>query len=102
MVIDVQKIQRIFCLTALGAFTLVLFLMNPLIMLPISLGFIGFLAASRQINLYKILVIIKNYAKNVSRLRMELRAKLHTGAVDYCNSIENEKSKAQRSSAFAR
>lgn len=102
MVIDVQKIQRIFCLTTLGVFTIVLFLMNPLIMLLVSLGFMGFLAVSRQINLFKILVIIKNYAKNVSRIRMELRAKLHTGVVDYYNSMENEKSKAQRRSAFAR
>jgi hypothetical protein len=102
MVIDVQKKQRIFCLTALGLFTIVLFLMNPLIMLLVSLGFMGFLAVSRQMNLYKILVIIRNYAKNVSQIRMELRAKLHTGAVDYYKSMENEKSKAQRSSAFAR
>ncbi len=90
MVIDVQKIRRVLYLTTLGAVTLALFVFNPLVMLLFAIGFMGLLAVTRQMNLYKILMIIKRYAKNVSRLQMELRTKLHTGAIDYYNSLENE------------
>lgn len=87
-----QKIRRIIYLTALGTAGLLIFLINPLLMLLASISLLAFIAVARQLNFYKIAMMIKRYAATVSRLRFEIRAKLHTGFRDYSSSLENEKS----------
>jgi hypothetical protein len=61
----------------------------------------AFLAIARQMNFYKIVMIMKRYAKSVSRIRFEIRAKLHTGFRDYSDSMDSEKSH-HRTSGFIR
>ena len=50
----------------------------------------AFLAIARQMNFYRIVMMMKRYAKNVSRIRFEIRAKLHTGFRDYGESESEE------------
>ena len=61
----------------------------------------AFLAIARQMNFCRIVMMMKRYAKNVSRIRFEIRAKLHSGFKDYSESIESEKSH-HRTSGFIR
>jgi uncharacterized RDD family membrane protein YckC len=65
-------------------------LISPLTVLLASVSIIAFLAIARQLNFYKIVMMIKRYAKNVSKLRCEIRAKLHTGFRDYSDSLDSE------------
>ena len=52
----------------------------------------AFLAIARQMNFQRIIAMMKGYAKNVSRIRFEIRAKLHTGFRDYSESKDSEES----------
>lgn len=77
-------------------------LINPLVVLTASISIIAFLSITRQTNLLsKALLLMKNYAKNISRLRIEIHAKLHTGFCDFNTSIDAEESN-RRSSGFVR
>jgi hypothetical protein len=95
-----QKTRRIY-LATLGAIGLLVFVINPLLMLLVSFSLIMFLAVSRQLNYYKVAMMIKRYAKDVFRLRLEIRAKLHSGFKDCNGSMENEESN-NRSYGFVR
>ena len=57
-----------------------------------SISMLAFVAVDRQLNFFKIVMVIKRYAKNVSRLRFEIRAKLHTGFRDYSGSMDSDES----------
>ena len=63
---------------------------SPLIVLLASISMIVFLSIARQMNFYKIFMMMKNWMKNVSRLRFEIRAKLHTGFRDYSDPMDAE------------
>ena len=52
----------------------------------------AFFAIARQMNFNNIVIMIKRYAKSVSKLRFEIRAKLHTGFRDYSDSMDSEES----------
>ena len=45
-----------------------------------SMCMIAFLAIARQMNFHKIFMMMKGWTKNVSRIRFEIRAKVHTGS----------------------
>jgi len=53
-------------------------------------------------NFYKIFMVMKSWAKNVSRLRVEIRAKLHTGFRDYNDPLEAESSHRSGRCSYAR
>ena len=97
--INVQKLRSIICLTLLATFGLLAALISPPVVLFASISVIAFLAIASQMNLYKIAMMMKNYAKSVSRLRFEIRAKLHTGFRDYNGSIESADESSHRSRA---
>ena len=59
---------------------------SPLTVLLASIGMFAFLAIARQMNFNKIVMMMKSWAKNISRIRFEIRAKLHTGFRDYSDS----------------
>ncbi len=95
-----RKVRSIIYLALLGAVGLIAVLINPLYMLAV-ISMFAFLAIARQMNFNNIFMMIKRYAKNVSRLRFEIRAKLHTGFRDYSDSIDSEESHS-RNSGFIR
>jgi hypothetical protein len=96
-----RKLRSIVYVALLTTAGLLAALINPLAILLASISIIAFLAIARQLNFYKIVMMLKNYAKTVSKLRFEIRAKLHTGHMDYGASIETEES-SHRSSQFIR
>jgi len=75
---------------------------SPLTVLLVSVSMIAFLAIARQMNFYKIFMMMKSWAKNVSRLRVEIRAKLHTGFRDYNDPLEAESSHRSGRCSYAR
>ena len=95
-----RKLRSIIYLALLGTVGLIVVLINPLYMFAV-ISMFAFLAIARQMNFYKIVMIMKRYAKSVSRIRFEIRAKLHTGFRDYSDSIDSEKSH-HRTSGFIR
>jgi hypothetical protein len=95
-----RKVRSIIYLALLGAVGLIVVLINPFYMLAV-IGMFAFFAIARQMNVYNILMMIKRYAKTVSRIRFEIRAKLHTGFRDYSDSLDSEESHS-RTSGFIR
>jgi hypothetical protein len=55
----------------------------PIYALMALLGLFTMLMLAQQLNFYKIVMMIKRYARNVSKLRYEIRAKLQMGLTDY-------------------
>ncbi|MGD0644062.1 MAG: hypothetical protein ABSA75_04060 [Candidatus Bathyarchaeia archaeon] len=86
-----RKLRGVIYLALLGTAGLIAVLINPLYMFAV-ISMFAFLAIDRQINFYKIVMMMKRYAKSVSRLRFEIRAKLHTGFRDYSDSMDSEES----------
>ena len=86
-----QRIRSIIYLAVLGTVGLLVVLVNALYVLLASISILAFVTMARQLNFYKIVMVIKRYAKNVSRLRFEIRAKLHTGFRDY-SSMDGDES----------
>jgi hypothetical protein len=95
-----RKLRSIIYLALLGTVGLIVVLINPLYMFAV-ISMFAFLAIARQMNFYKIVMIMKRYAKSVSRIRFEIRAKLHTGFRDYSDSMDSEESH-HRTSGFIR
>ena len=89
--INMRKVRSTIYLALLGTVGLIVVLINPLYMLAV-IGMFAFFAIARQMNFNNIFMMIKRYAKNVSRIRFEIRAKLHTGFRDYSDSIDREES----------
>ncbi len=86
-----RRIRNIIYLALLGTVGLIVILINPLYMFAV-ISMFAFFAIARQINFNNIVMMIKRYAKSVSRLRFEIRAKLHTGFRDYSDSMDSEES----------
>jgi hypothetical protein len=93
LVTNMRKIRSIIYLALLAIVGLLILLINPLVVLLASVSMLAFVAIARQMNFYKIVIMIKRYAKNVSRLRFEIRAKVHTGFRDYSGSMDSEESR---------
>jgi len=93
LVTNMRKIRSIIYLALLAIVGLMTVLINPLVVLLASVSMLAFVAIDRQMNFYKIVMMIKNYAKSVSKLRFEIRAKLHTGFRDYSASVDTEESR---------
>ena len=89
--INMRRIKSVIFLSLLGSVGLVLVLVNPLYMFAV-ISMFAFFAIAKQMNFNNIIMLIKRYAKNVSRLRFEIRAKLHTGFRDYSDSMDSEES----------
>jgi hypothetical protein len=84
--------RSIIYLVLLASVGLMIILTNPLIVLLVSVSMLVFAAIARQTSFYKIVMMLKHYAKRVSKLRFEIRAKVHTGFGDYSSSIDSEES----------
>jgi hypothetical protein len=90
LVTSMQKMRRIIYVASLATVGLMMVSISPLYVLMASVSILAFLAVARQMNFYKIAMMLKNHAKTVSKLRFEIQAKLHTGFRDYSGSVESE------------
>lgn len=90
----VRGIGRIIFLALLGTVAIVIALISPLYVLLASIGVFSFLLLSRQLNFYRIVMLLKRFIRNASKLRLKIRAKLHMGFRDYSNiAVESEEDK---------
>jgi hypothetical protein len=101
LVTSMQKTRRIIYVNLLATVGLMMVLISPMYVLVASVSILAFLAIARQMNFYKIAMMVKNHAKTVSKLRFEIQAKLHTGFRDYSGSVESEES-SHKSCGFVR
>jgi len=90
-----RKIRSIIYFALFSIVGLLTLLILPLYVLLASISILAFAAITRQLNFYKIAMMIKRYAKNVSKLRLEIRAKIHTGFRDYSGSIDRDESRGR-------
>ncbi len=82
----VIRARRIIYPAILTATVIVVALLYPLAVIILSAGAFVFLLISRQLNFYRIFMLLKRAARTISRLRMEFRARLHMGFRD-CNNV---------------
>ena len=75
---------------------------SPQMVLLASISMIAFLAITNQMNFYKIVMMMKSWAKNISRMRFEIRAKLHTGFRDYSDPMDAEGSRSSGRCSYAK
>jgi len=101
-VTSMQRLRSIIYVALIAAAGLLAAAISPTAILLASISMIAFLAIARQMNFYKIVLMMKRYAKNGSRTRFEIRAKLHTGFRDYNDSVDGEESHRSRNSGFIR
>ena len=86
-----RRVRSIIYLALLGATGLIVALINPLYMYAI-ISIFAFLAIAKQMNIYGLIAVtMKRYAKTISKIRVEIRAKLHTGFRDSNSSEDSEK-----------
>ena len=85
-----RSLRSIVYLALLGTAGLIVVLINPLYIYAV-ISMFALLALAQQMSIFRMLaVIMSRYAKNVSRLRFEIRAKLHMGFRDYSSAADNE------------
>jgi hypothetical protein len=90
LVIDVRKLRRAIYLSLLGILGTFVVLLFPEYVLITVFGALALLFVARQLNFYKIVMMLKRFIQNTRRLYFENRLKLRTGFRGYRNSeIEN-------------
>jgi hypothetical protein len=77
-----RGVGRVIRLVLVITVWLILLLVYPLLTLLVSVSTFVLLTVLRQLNLYKIVMLIKRAFKDVSKLRYEVRAKLNLGFRD--------------------
>jgi len=102
MVTNMRKIRSIIYVALVATAGLLAATISPLTVLLALMSMIAFLVIARQMNFYKIFMMMKSWAKNISRLRVEIRAKLHTGFRDYNDPLEAESSRRSGRCSYAR
>jgi hypothetical protein len=85
-----MQIRRILNFTMIVFVWGILVILSPFAALLAAALTLTLLSVTRQLNLYKIVMMMKGYAKNISRIRSEIHAKLHSGFYDYSTQADQE------------
>jgi len=80
---NMRILRRVVYLAALGTLGALMVLFFSAYTLLATFSVLTFLAFSRQLNFYKIFMMLKQVAQKVAGLRTEFRARLHLGFRDY-------------------
>ena len=99
---SVRKLRSIISVALAATAGLLAAIISPLTLLFALISVIAFLAIAKQLNFYRIVMMIKSWAKNISRIRFEIRAKLHTGFRDYNDPPDAEGSHSSGRCCYAR
>ncbi len=97
-----RKIRSIIIVATLAVVGLLAAAISPLTVLWVSIAMLTLLSVMRQVNFQRMLLALKNYAKKVARMRVEIRAKLHTGFKDFAPSDGEEVSHRNGRCSLAR
>ncbi|HUJ84691.1 MAG TPA: hypothetical protein VLV84_03700, partial [Candidatus Acidoferrales bacterium] len=71
-----RKLKSIIYVALVAAAGLFAATIGPLMILLASMSMIAFLSIAKQMNFYRIVLMMKSWAKSISRIRLEIRAKL--------------------------
>lgn len=86
----VRMVRRIVFPVLFATVAILVAVAYPMLILLFAVGGFVLLVLSRQLNFYKIVAMLKRAARNLSsKLRYEIRAKLHLGFRDYSNISAN-------------
>jgi hypothetical protein len=89
-VVNIRKLRRLIYLSLLGILGTLMALLVPEAALLAMFGTLTLLFLARQLNFYKIVIMLKRFIQNTRRLYFENRLKLRTGFRDYRDSeLEN-------------
>lgn len=78
-----RKLRRLIYLSLLATFGTLVALLLPEYTLLAMFGALALLFVARQLNFYKIVMMLKRFVQNTRRLYFENRLKLRTGFRDY-------------------
>jgi hypothetical protein len=100
----VRKVRRIVYPILFLTVSLILALFYPMLLLIFYAGAFVLLLLARQLNFYKMLMVLKQYARDVgSKLRFEIRARLHLGFRDYSRvSVDADEELRRRNHGYIR
>jgi hypothetical protein len=79
---SIRILRRVIYLVTLGIIGALMVLFFPAYTLLATFGVLALLALSRQLNFYKIAMMLKRYAVKGRKMWLESRMKLHTGFRD--------------------
>ncbi len=83
------RARRIIYPAILTATVIAVALLYPLAVIILSAAAFVFLLISRKLNFYRIFMMLKQAAREISKLRTEFRARLHFGFRDYSHVSTN-------------
>jgi hypothetical protein len=103
-VVEVRIVRRILYSVLLVAASFVLLWFFPMLMLIFYAGAFVLLLLSRQLNFYRMVIVLKRYAQKLgAKLRFEIRTRLHLGFRDYGGvSAESDEELHRRTYGYVR
>ena len=96
LVMRLIKVGRIIGLVTVAIVWTALMVMYPMLMMLVTFSIFAAMAMLRQLNFYKIMMMLKRYARKIERLRFEIRAIMHTGFRDYNATLDEQNSSRSR------
>jgi hypothetical protein len=85
-----RLIWRILTPVLLVTASIVLAVFYPMLLLLFYAGAFILILFAHQTNFYRIVMLLKQVARRVERLRFEIRPKLHTGYMDYSATLDDQ------------
>jgi hypothetical protein len=92
--------RRILYPIAFVAASLMLAIFYPLLLLVFYAGGFVLLMLSRRLNLYRIVMMLKQAVRNFNKLRCDVRARLHLGFREYVGASADEEQLGHRSHGY--
>ncbi len=100
--VNLRTIRRILNLTALGIIGIFLVIAYPLYTLTALAGIFVIVMLSKQLNFYKIVMMLKRAFQNLAHVRNQIRVRMHYGVCEYRAGLEDETGKHNRSYGYVR
>ena len=97
-----RNVRRIIYPVVFVTISLILALMYPWIVMGFYAIAFVLLVLSRQLNLYRIIMVLKQAVRNLNKLRCNVRARLHLGFREYAGASVDEEQLRHRSRRFVR
>ncbi|MCW4009099.1 MAG: hypothetical protein NWF05_00555 [Candidatus Bathyarchaeota archaeon] len=96
-----RRIRRLISLAAIGAVGSIVILFNPAYITLAMFSMLVILMIARNMNFYKIAMMLKRYAREASKLRSEIHLRLHTGFKDYSTTLDDQ-TRAGKTTGYVR
>jgi len=81
--VNMRRLRGAIFLALVGTLGTLVILLNPLYVMLALIAFSAFVLIARQVNFYKIAMMLKRFISEARRIYLENRLKLRTGFRDY-------------------